>query len=577
MSACALAGVILLVLLFGHVLRYPVAGLREDDSAALEAQLQTNQALRDQLARLRSAAIATTCQPPAPGASPRGAAIEPALLPPAPASTPVALPAAGPGRPAAPGTLAGLLDRATVLVLAGDSLGSGFFVSDRDIVTNHHVVGDLREVRVGNKALGGFESARVVAVGAGDARGTEDLAVLEVEPKAGTAALQVGIVPERLAPVTAAGYPGAVLETIKGASADALPEANFTQGILTSRQVQAPAGIGTLIHTAQIGHGNSGGPLVDAGGCAVGVNSWLSFDASDDTVFSTYFQALDAGELRKFLQVPRRRLHGRRRSLPAGGRARHIRAPRGRAARATLTWRRSGSPPRGSAAWPRRAASMNCSTPWWRPSSSASSDRAMAASSPTSRRRARTHAPGTRRPPRRRAASPTCRPPKPKRSGPLPPRCSPTWRRWPTAFRRPDRSGPLWPARWRPRRPSRKKTCGATATSRSSSTGASIAASCRPARLRPSWRQGDGARRSVGLSLAALAAPAALALPTSRPRSVRSAAAVGAWRLGWPAVVGLWLLFAILVLACYRLLLPACGLAAPFGGTRRLPGVGERA
>ena len=142
--ACALAGVILVVLLFGHVLRYPVAGLREDDSAAIEAQLQTNQALRDQLARLRSAAIATTCEPHAPGASPRGAAIEPALLPPAPASTPVALPAAGPGRPAGPGTLAGLLDRATVLVLAGDRLGSGFFVSDRDIVTNHHVVGDLR-------------------------------------------------------------------------------------------------------------------------------------------------------------------------------------------------------------------------------------------------------------------------------------------------------------------------------------------------------------------------------------------------------------------------------------------------
>ncbi len=301
MAACVLAGAALLVLLFGHVLRYPVAGAREDAAAALEAQRQTNQALRDQLVRLRQAAT-STCRASTPGSSPRGAAIEPSLLPPAPALTPVVLPATRPGGAAAPGTLAGLLDRATVLVLAGDSLGSGFFVSDRTIVTNHHVVGDLREVRVGNKALGGFEPARVVAVGAGETRGTEDLAVLEVEPKAGTVALQVGITPERLDPVTAAGYPGAVLETIKGASADALPEANFTQGILTSRQVQAPAGIGTLIHTAQIGHGNSGGPLVDAGGCAVGVNSWLSFDAQDDTVFSTYFQALDAGELRKFLQ-----------------------------------------------------------------------------------------------------------------------------------------------------------------------------------------------------------------------------------------------------------------------------------
>ena len=79
---------------------------------------------------------------------------------------------------------------------------------------------------------------------------------------------------------TAAGYPGAVLETIKDSSS--LPEANFTQGILTSRQAQAPAGIGTIIHTAQIGHGNSGGPLVDAGGCAVGVNSWLNVDAEQE-------------------------------------------------------------------------------------------------------------------------------------------------------------------------------------------------------------------------------------------------------------------------------------------------------
>jgi hypothetical protein len=93
------------------------------------------------------------------------------------------------------------------------------------------------------------------------------------------------------------------LETMQRNRASALPEANFTQGIVTSRQVQQPAGIVTIIHTAQIGHGNSGGPLVDAGGCAVGINSWLSPDEMDSMVFSTYFQALDASELRKFLEA----------------------------------------------------------------------------------------------------------------------------------------------------------------------------------------------------------------------------------------------------------------------------------
>ena len=298
--ACLIAGAVFLVLLFGHLLRYPGAD-HGDTDAAIEAQRQTNQALRDQLERLRKG-VAISC-PVGPGTLPRSVTEGPPLLPPTPGRTAVTEPAPAPGQPAAIGTLASLLDRSTVLVLAGDSLGSGFFISDRHIVTNHHVVGNLGEVRVGNKALSGFVPARVVAIGSGDKRGTQDLAVLEIAPKPGTASLQVGVVPERLDPLTAAGYPGAVLETIKGGSADALPEANFTQGILTSRQTQAPAGIGTIIHTAQIGHGNSGGPLVDSGGCAVGVNSWLSVDAQDDVVFSTFFQALDADELRSFLKA----------------------------------------------------------------------------------------------------------------------------------------------------------------------------------------------------------------------------------------------------------------------------------
>lgn len=296
--ASLVAAVVLLVLLSGHLLRYPSAPEAARDRSSVEAQRQTNQALRDQLDRLRKSAAAV-CQAPA-GALPHGAADAIPLLPPLPARTAVAVVEPGTAAPSVD-TLAGLLDKATVLVLAGDSLGSGFFISDRNLVTNHHVVGDRTDVKVGSRTLGGFVPARVVAVGAGEERGTQDLAVLEITPKPGTAALQLGVVPDRLAPLTAAGYPGAVLETIEDAALAGLPEANFTQGILTSRQQQAPAGIGTIIHTAQIGHGNSGGPLVDAGGCAVGVNSWLSVDAQEQVVFATFFQALDAGELKRFL------------------------------------------------------------------------------------------------------------------------------------------------------------------------------------------------------------------------------------------------------------------------------------
>lgn len=298
--ASLLAAFVLLILLFGHLLRYPETAPAGPDAAAVEAQRATNQALRDQLERLRRSADANVCRA-GPGTLPRPTGDAEPLLPPLPAQTPVTLVTPGAGGAPAISTLAGLLEKATVLVLAGDSLGSGFFVSDRHVVTNHHVIGEMHDVRVGSRALGGFVPARVVAVGTGEERGTQDLAVLEIAPKAGTASLQLGVVPERLEPVTAAGFPGAVIETIKAASAANLPEANFTQGILTSRQQQAPAGIGTIIHTAQIGHGNSGGPLVDTGGCAVGVNSWLSFDAEERVIFSTYFQALDASELRRFL------------------------------------------------------------------------------------------------------------------------------------------------------------------------------------------------------------------------------------------------------------------------------------
>ena len=295
--AASLAALVFGVLAFGQVLRYPYLATGPT-KAEIQAQRQTNEALRERLARLKGAVVeACRAGDAVPGAPPSLG-----LLPPSPERTKVESTDPATRQPET-GTLGTLLERATVLVMMEHSLGSGFFVSDRYIVTNHHVVGDAREAKVASRVLGGLVPARVVAVGAGAERGTEDIAVLEIAPKAGTSALSVGVAPGRLDPVTASGFPGAVLETIQAKRSAGLPEANFTQGIVTSHQVQQPGAIATIIHTAQIGHGNSGGPLVDAGGCAVGINSWLSPDAMGDVVFSTYFQALDASELRRFLKA----------------------------------------------------------------------------------------------------------------------------------------------------------------------------------------------------------------------------------------------------------------------------------
>ena len=295
--AAGLAALVFGVLAFGQVLRYPYIAAGPDE-AEIQAQRQTNESLRERLARLKGAAVeACRAADAASGAQPR-----PELLPPSPERTKVESTDPATRQPET-STLGALLEKATVLVVVDHSLGSGFFVSDRYIVTNHHVVGAAREAQVASRVLGGLVPARVVAVGSGAERGTQDIAVLEIAPRAGTSALSVGVAPGRLDPVTASGFPGAVLETIQAKRSDGLPEANFTQGIVTSHQVQQPGAIATIIHTAQIGHGNSGGPLVDGGGCAVGINSWLSPDAMGEVIFSTYFQALDASELRRFLKA----------------------------------------------------------------------------------------------------------------------------------------------------------------------------------------------------------------------------------------------------------------------------------
>lgn len=294
-AAVCLAAIELLGLLV-----YPPRGLDGLARADLDTQKAANSALERRLDQLRGL-TGKVCQAgPGVAVPPNGADFRSVL--PAPPERSEVTPAATPSEPQPhPQSLADLLNRATVLVLTGDGVGSGFFVSDRHIVTNHHVAANFAAVKVGNAALGGLVDAKVLTVGSGRERGTQDIAVLEIDPKAGTEALRLAAVPAQLAPVTAAGFPGAVLETMRVTPSSPMPEANLTQGVVTSRQKQEPEGVGTIIHTATIGHGNSGGPLVDQGGCVVGVNSWLALDSTGDSIFQTFDQALDSAELRKFL------------------------------------------------------------------------------------------------------------------------------------------------------------------------------------------------------------------------------------------------------------------------------------
>jgi S1-C subfamily serine protease len=145
------------------------------------------------------------------------------------------------------------------------STGTGFYVSENEILSNAHVVADTKEVRL--VAHDGQRFWGKVA-----ARGTSgtnlDLSLIRVKRRGRPLSLGQ---PRNLQNVFAYGY-GAL-----GGSTDALLA---TEGRISGRHK------GTLITTAHVNPGNSGGPLVDTLGRAVGVVFAKSGAAGDQGVDS---------------------------------------------------------------------------------------------------------------------------------------------------------------------------------------------------------------------------------------------------------------------------------------------------
>ena len=208
-------------------------------------------------------------------------------------------------------------DRAVVRVVAqsagGEILGtgSGFFVDQRHVVTNRHVVADER--------LPPDPLISIVLADGRDwlpatVRWTDeglDLAVLEVPPAQDNSNLALRLTePARGVDVYAVGYPGSA----DRASGDVV-QSTLTDGILSKPPFEARWGLPgsglaqVLQHTAAISPGSSGGPLLDACGNALGVNTsgGLSevHDASGNVIGATtaqgIFFALAASELAQAL------------------------------------------------------------------------------------------------------------------------------------------------------------------------------------------------------------------------------------------------------------------------------------
>ena len=178
--------------------------------------------------------------------------------------------------------------------------GSGFAVGPDLVLTNAHVVAPLAEdstMRVGivpSQGKSGY-FAKIVAFSP-----KNDLALLRLSEKGALppATLFTGAVTDG-EDVYAVGYPGNVDQAQGLNPADLMsPTAPVkTRGAVSAGR--SSKGFETILHTAPIGSGNSGGPLLDGCGRVIGTNSFGT--VSDTSADSEFYFAVSMREMTRFL------------------------------------------------------------------------------------------------------------------------------------------------------------------------------------------------------------------------------------------------------------------------------------
>lgn len=187
--------------------------------------------------------------------------------------------------------LAKAAEKSIVLILSASrdgsaSMGTGFFISPELIVTNRHVVERSRDsfAFVTSEWLGNVQKAKIVAMSPDAEIGNSDFALLKLSSQSTGVPLPVSNKVDKLMRVVAAGYPAFLtqgdpaLKRLIGGDRNSAPEMVFTTGEVSvvQKHVNKPD---IVIHSADISQGNSGGPLMNACGEVVGVNTFVGQDA----------------------------------------------------------------------------------------------------------------------------------------------------------------------------------------------------------------------------------------------------------------------------------------------------------
>lgn len=180
--------------------------------------------------------------------------------------------------------------------------GSGIVIAPDKVLTNAHVVELTRQesdIVIGVIPAEGSKSygARVVAYSPGN-----DLALLQVDGARLTPATFFASATQDGQEVVAIGYPGSVDRAQGMSLADIVQPMSAVKTSGTISAGRSSKQYDTILHTAPIAAGSSGGALVDTCGRVLGVNS---FESLSDGTDATYGFAVSGREIAAFLRQAR--------------------------------------------------------------------------------------------------------------------------------------------------------------------------------------------------------------------------------------------------------------------------------